>query len=552
MKTPRALALAILCWALVACGGSGGDTALNNGGGVGTGGTGITLGTVTGFGSVLVDGTAYNSASPQYFAQSSQSEAALASPSDVQLGSQVQVALDAQGNPSSVTVAPELVGAASNPDATGFSVNGVRVRINNLLAAGPRTYFAGLAGPAAVRSGMQLAVSGTYAVDSSDTPFVQATLVERLPDSNAITRVSGLVTGLAAHSFQLGTMDVVYSAATQVTPATPALANGLYVTAWSNQSLKNGGLTLLANSIRVRSLIGRSGPVQISGLVSHLAGTGFQVSAIAIDASASALSAVLASLVNGQYVTVQGQVDSDSGRILASAIASFASQPVPTRIQGTITGYLASNAFFVRGVPVDASAAGVLSSAAAAALADGVYVDLTGTVGTANAAVVVVTSLNVVNQPATGKTVVYRGTVSQLTSARNAFVLNRQQDGSNVSESIALAANVSYSNGTALQLANGASVELETTKLAAGLTAYSIKFIAAAPPPNGAGGSPPDILIHGRVEDLGSSSMRVGGISVQLNGVAPQGGTLGNGDKVDVWLRLVNGNCVAQSITLID
>ena len=147
---------------------------------------------------------------------------------------------------------------------------------------------------------------------------------------------------------------------------------------------------------------------------------------------------------------------------------------------------------------------------------------------------------------------VYRGTVSQLTSARNAFVLNRQHDGISVSDNIALAANLSYSNGTALQLANGASVEVETTKLAAGLTAYSIKFIAAAPPPNSAGGTLPDILIHGRVEDLSSSSMGVGGIRVQLNGVTPQGGTLGEGDKVEVWLRLVNGNYLAQSITRID
>jgi hypothetical protein len=330
------------------------------------------------------------------------------------------------------------------------------------------------------------------------------------------------------------------------------LANGLYVKVWSNQPLKNGGQSLQANTIRVRSLLGRSGSVQLSGLVSHLAGSGFELGAIAIDASASTLASVRSGLVNGQYVTVQGQVDSGSGRIVASAIASFASQPVQTRIQGTITGYLGNNAFFVRGVPVDASAAGVLSSAAAASLADGVYVDLTGTVGTANAGVVLATSLNVIDQPATGKTVVYRGTVSQLASSGTSFVLTRQHDGVSVADTIALASNVSYDNGTALQLVNGASVEAETTKTAVGLTAYSIKFIAAAPPTNSGGASPPAILIHGRVEDLGASSMSVGGISLLLNGVTPQGGTLGNGDKVDVWLRLVGANYLAQSITVLD
>lgn len=122
MRTAWLFAVALSC-ALASCGG-GSSVALSPGG-VGTGGT---LGTVTGFGSVVIDGSSYNSASPLYYAQSNQSEMASASPGDVVLGSQVQVELDAQGNPSSVLVAPDLVGVVSGADPAGFSVNGVRVR----------------------------------------------------------------------------------------------------------------------------------------------------------------------------------------------------------------------------------------------------------------------------------------------------------------------------------------------------------------------------------------------------------------------------------------
>ena len=79
MRAARLFVTALFCWVLSSCGG-GSSVALNTGGGVGTGGTGITLGTVTGFGSVVIDGTSYSSASPQYYAQSSQGEADAAAP----------------------------------------------------------------------------------------------------------------------------------------------------------------------------------------------------------------------------------------------------------------------------------------------------------------------------------------------------------------------------------------------------------------------------------------------------------------------------------------
>jgi hypothetical protein len=427
------------------------------------------------------------------------------------------------------------------------------VQFNSQLSAGPRTYFTGLQGPAAVRNGMQVAVSGAYGQDSAGTPRVQATLVERLPDANTILRSCGTVSGLNAgsQSFQLGALTVGYSGATQLLPAGAALANGVFVKVWSNQRLGNGGGTLSANTIRVHSLLGRSGPAQISGLVSLLSGSRFQVSGIRIDASASALAASLAALVNGQYVTIQGPIDAATGSIRASSIAASSSQPVQTAIQGSITGYTGVGAFFVRGVPVDASAAQFLHGANAAMLADGVYVDLVGTVGASTADVIVASSLAVVGQQApSGKTVEYRGMVRQFVSASQPFALLRSVNGTPVTDTVTLAGNASYSNGSASQLANNVGIEIEATQTSSGLIAYSVNFIGNGPGPSG--GVQP-ILVRGRVDNLSASTLQVAGLLIQLNGVTPQGdGVLTNGARVELWITASGATYLAQSITVKD
>jgi hypothetical protein len=544
----RTLVWLLFCLAVSSCGGSG---SLAGGEGVGTGGTGISLGTVTGFGSVVVDGKPYSSASPQYFAQSSLTDAAPALPGDVNLGDQVQVDLDAQGNPSSVIIAPDLVGLVTAVDASGFSVNGVRVQFNNILANGPLTYFSGLQGPSDVQNGMQVAVSGAFGMDISGIPWVQATLIERLPDSNTILRTSGIVTNLnrIAQTFQLAGMTVQYNPLT-VLPKPASLANGVFVKVWSNQSLSNGGAMMSAGIVRVRTLSGRTGSAQLSGLVSQRNGSHFQIGGIAVDAGASSLAASLGSIANGQYVIVRGQIDSNSTGVIASALDSYASQPVQTEIQGVITGYTgASSIFFVRGVPVDASSAQITYASGVSALADGLYVDLVGSVGNASADVIVAQTLAVISpQALTGKTVNYRGVVRQFVSANQSFVINYMVNGSPVSDTVTLASNVSYRNGDASQLGNNVGIELEATKNASGLTGYSVNFIGTGPSASG-GGAPP-VLVRGRVDAVTATTLKVAGLLIQLNGVSPQGGVLANGARVEVWVSVSAGQLVAQSITV--
>ena len=99
---------------LTACGGGGGGSYASSGSGVGTGGTGISFGTVTGFGSVVLDGVAYNSATPTYYADGETDTQTPSPATAVELGDRVSITLDSSGNPSSVVIEPELIGAVGS------------------------------------------------------------------------------------------------------------------------------------------------------------------------------------------------------------------------------------------------------------------------------------------------------------------------------------------------------------------------------------------------------------------------------------------------------
>ena len=522
----------------------------STGGGVGTGGTGISMGTVTGFGSVVLDGTAYSSATPQYFAGTDHDEAKLVTSAAVELGGQLQIQLDGQGNPSTVLIAPELMGPVAALSAAGFTVNGVPVRVNTDPRAGPVTYYTGLANYAGLATGMQVEVHGAYGVDSSGHGYIQATLIEQLLSTNAVTRITGVVTNLdaGAGTFQIGGVTVHYDTTTSALPADMNLVAGQMVNVWSDVAPASGNGVVAAGVIHIRTLQGVSGPVQIGGLVSMLSGTRFEVAGVAIDASAPALGGVVSGLVSGAYVVVQGQSDASSGGVTASGIRAYATQPAPVELSGTITGYVSPANFLVRGVPVDASKAQFLNGASPASLGDGVFVDVVGAVSGVSGNVVTGTSVAVLTSPPDGATVDYQGTVSQLNSSAGTFVLTWQHEGTTSSAAVTLAPNVAFGDGTASQLIDGAGVEIEATNTASGLIAYTVSFHAISS--SGGDGTGAFLETSGLVYEVTPTSFVVNGLLIQINGVNPQGGMLVNGAKVEVNFSQSGVLNLAQTISI--
>ena len=537
---------AFLIVALAACGG-GGTMVASTGGGVGTGGTGISMGTVTGFGSVVLDGTAYSSATPQYFAGTDHDEAKLVTSAAVELGGQLQIQLDAQGNPSTVLIAPELIGPVATLSAAGFTINGVPVRVNTDPRAGPVTYYTGLANYAGLATGMQLEVHGAYGVDLSGQGYIQATLIEQLLSTNAVTRITGVVSNLnaGAGSFQIGGATVHFDATTSVLPAGMNLVAGQMVNVWSDVALASGSGVVTAGVIHIRTLHGVSGPVQIGGLVSMLSGTHFEVAGVPIDASAPALGGVVSGLVSGAYVVVVGQSDAASAVVTASGIRAYATQPTSVELSGTITGYVGPANFLVRGVPVDASQAKFLNGASPASLGNGVFVDVVGGV---SGNVVTGTSVAVLTAPPDGATVDYQGIVSQLNSSAGTFVLTWQHGGMTTSAVVTLAPNVAFGDGTSSQLINGVGVEIEATKTANGLVAYTVSFHAIGS--LGGDGTGSFLETSGLVYEVTPTSFVVNGLVIQTNGVTPQVGALVNGAKVEVNFSQSGTLNLAQTISI--
>ena len=543
---------ALLALALAGCGGAGTGAisaiATVAGGGVGTGGTGIVFGAITGFGSLVVDGKAYSSATPRYFAESATSEAAAASAAVLALGNQVQIHLGADGNPTSVTVEPALVGTVGNIGTNEFTVNGMTVRVNASALSAPLTYYSGLSDFSNLKTGMRVAVHGNHGVDPGTLlQFVQATLIEQLPGTGSVYRLSGLVSNLdaSAATLQIGSTTVQFSGATRVLPAGTTLANGLLVNVWSNTALGSKG-ELNANAIRVRTLAGTTGQVQVSGIVSKLSVTQFQLSGITIDAGANALSMTLRSLKSGDYVIAQGLPDAKTGTLVASSLSTYAAQPAQVELKGTITDLVSQTSFLVRGVPVDAT--GVqLAGAASTSLRNGMYVEITGSVS-GNA--VTAKTLTAPGMAPTGGTVNYRGSISQYDAATGTFVLTGSLDEEGASVSVKLTSNAAYEDGGTMQLMNGANVEVEATKDSGDLLAYGVFFrkLGAA----SGGSSVGKLETEGLAYGVTATTFNINGLTIQINGVTPQGGSLANGTKVEVEFTQSGGQNLARAIAVDD
>lgn len=493
-------------------------------GGVGTGGTGI--GIVTGFGSLVVDGNLYSSATAEYWQGNEQEESAQVSSLSVALGQQVQMEIDDQGNPVTVQVEPALIGRASEISANSLKVNGVTVRVNGDASAGPVTYYAALTGQADLSDGMKVEVHGLYGSDAGG-PYILATRIAQLPATATATRVTGVVTQLdpATGSFQIGGLAVHFDATTTRLPTGATLANGELVNVWSPAEPSGGQLN--ASVIRVRSLQGMTGKTVISGLVTGLSGRQFWVSGILVNADDPALPAV----AEGDYVVVTGLPDQATGKLVASDIAHPAAAVVELR--GNITEYVDAGNFLVRGVAVDAASASVTGGA----LANGAYVEVRGTVqGNAVRA----TTVTVHASTPENATVEFDGIVGA--RAGDTFTLTLP-DGT--AYNVTLAANVGYENGTASQLVNGVRVEVEATRTATGLLAYGIEFKNLSSP------SEADVYeTSGVAYDVTATSFAVNGLTIQINGVDATG--LVNGAKVEVHFTYSGGQYWAQEIEVDD
>lgn len=316
-----------LALTLVACGGSG----------VGSNGTGETkqgsgVGTVTGFGSVIIDGVAYEDSDAEVLVEGSDGSTSL---TETKLGQRVEVTYEPTGTGRDlakvIRVDASLIGPVGAVDASAGSLTvlGQTVQVNADAALGPVTVFDKPSFDATV--GMQL---GDVKVDDwvevhairktvGGLVQLQATRVEVLAPTPKPTqlRVTGTLAGLNANGFRLGGLSVRLGSATVLQPAGSALADGQWVLVFADAaSFVSATMQLDAARIRVGE---RSSPAvvaddaAVSGYVNELGslsggGQRFRVDGVwVVTDSATVFDPVGSTLALARYVRVEGVYGAD-------------------------------------------------------------------------------------------------------------------------------------------------------------------------------------------------------------------------------------------------
>ena len=210
--------------ALSACGG--GSAALETLAGVGTGGSGLAEGTVSGFGSVFIDGMEYDDSNASVAQDDGAGESVNA---ELKLGQRVRLVLDSSSKVQSVIVMPQLVGPVTQAmDAAGtFKVMGQGVRL------GDTTAQAGFSA-ASPALGDELEVHGSWVYDKATASYVlSASRVEKLTSAPDPVQLSGLVQSIAGSTLRLNSADGI-SLQTSSMPA--GLAVGRLVRVWASRA----------------------------------------------------------------------------------------------------------------------------------------------------------------------------------------------------------------------------------------------------------------------------------------------------------------------------
>jgi hypothetical protein len=397
MKRSYSLLLLVATFVLASCGG---ETAGVGNGGTGTGPTStITGGGITGFGSVIVDGTTWDDRNAVIDTENDPRQAAASA--ELALGKRVEITSTTAGVAERIRVEATVAGRVSDaPTGTPlqFKVAGQTVRQNGDPAKGPITVLEGYTAFSQIAVTDIVEVHGTFVLDSTLNRYViQASRVEKLAElPSGMQRIAGVVeaynTSTTPPTFRLGELTIAVENTTTVVPANRSIANGQTVIVFSNKQI-TAGPRLAADVIRIKDRTPSSGNarVELSGTTSKFNATSpngvtFEINGTPVDARNARVTPANQTLANDLYVIVRGTY-ATNGVLVAEdvRIRTGGSTTVEIELKGNVTDYVSIADFRVRNVRIDGT--GVMLTNCGSGLANGVFVELEGRV-----------------DPATGKT----------------------------------------------------------------------------------------------------------------------------------------------------
>ncbi|NML44496.1 hypothetical protein HHL11_12090 [Ramlibacter sp. G-1-2-2] len=380
MKPMHRVLAVVFTLLLLSCGGGAGiggaDVAGTGagGGGVGTGGTGIVAGTVTGLGSVVVEGTRFDDSQAVLESLPDLVHATSLALSDLHIGQYAYVSLDAGGTPARVRIESQLVGFAAAVDAAGgrLSLGGQPVLVNADPGSGPVTVFDGFTTLADVHAGDPLQVYGVLQGGAGAGDQLRATRIEKLAAAGVLpARVTGTLQQGSGSTLLLAGRPLDVSGAVGVPTLSPGTAV-IAIVPWTTQlpaSWQATAVALLAPAA--------TSSLRVSGAVHVLAGNHAVVQGVDVDLSALP-QAQRDAVREGSYLTVEGRAPGDDGRRLdAARVETLAPGGRSAQLRGSITTVTGTTSFVVRGQAVDASTA-TFDGASAAGLTVGTFVEVEG------------------------------------------------------------------------------------------------------------------------------------------------------------------------------
>ena len=509
--------------------------------------TNVAVGTVNGFGSVIIDGVRFDDSAAKIELENEPGVPVAIRTSDLQLGQTATVVFS--GNESnalaqSIRIEGEIVGTVDSVDvgAGKLIVSGQDVRTNADATKGPVTVFDGFLALADVKVGDRIEVHGTPQVDGTAALFIQATRIERKTAAVPFVRITGTIEELTLNTFKLGGMTVSFATTTRIIPVGTTLSNGQRVAVWSDSPAAAG--TLTAKAIRVKNALAAAGSVRIAGPITDCAvpcPASFKVNGMPIDAAAAKFdNGSAAALLNGVSVRIRGVLDATTGKVLASSVEFRRQDELELDVRGTILGFTpgatGTATFTVRGVPIQINAQ-TKRSDCQGELADGIAIKVEGKVA---GNMMLATELKCLASLNALK-VEIRGLISVVdpvgTSPPTTFQLD-SQPGLVIGYS---AATTKFENGDASKLVVGAHVELEGTVIDGKLTATEIEFKRAP--------GVRERTVKGKVFAITATTFKVGSLMIAVGSAAIPVGFV-DGVRVEVNFTTTNGAHSATDIRL--
>ncbi len=485
------IAAASAALVLVACGGSSATSALADA--PATAGVMSVSGTITGFGSVIIDGVRYDDVTTKVSNDTNPSAPSAGTLSDLKLGMRVEGKVQ-DGKLNDVVIHASLLGPIGALDSTlsRFSIYGQPVQVATTGAT--PTVFEGVHDFNGLAVGDVVEVHGT--VDA--TKAVVATRVERRPQTELSkgVRIGGMVTLLdtAAKVFKFNDMTVDYSTAT-VLPEGATPANGQLVIAFSDTPPGAGGFKAKAIKIVTTTdgdAFGVGGRIMAFNSLAD-----FTVSGVHINASAATIEGgVDADLATGVIVGVEGTV---ANGVLKATKLRVLKTPVDVKasLKGQITDWVSASSFKVRGTAVDASAA-IFVGGSTSDLGSGAWVVVTGKV---QGDVVKADRIEFIAPPV-AQVVKLKGEIRDYDAAAHTFHF--------LGFTLKLGDSVEYVNGSVTSLINGKRVEVSGTPGTNGLVVVArVEFLADL--------APQISVVGGRVFDVSSGGFKLTGMAVSFD-----------------------------------